>query len=183
MLPVLLLLPLVGAAVIGLVGKPADSGMHVDYDHGRRVRMIALGTLLLEALVSVGMWWAFDPVAPGWQFRVDVPWIPEWGARLTLGVDGISLFMILLTTFLMPLAIQGDWTSVRTRLRTHYALFLVLTTGMIGVFVALDLLLFYVFWELMLVPMYFIIGMWGGERRTYASRSSSSTRCSARCSC
>jgi len=169
-LPTLLLLPLVGAALIGLVGKPADDlDLHVDFDHGKRVRAIALGTLLLEALISAGMWWAFDPTAPGWQFRVDLPWIPEWGASVSLGVDGISLFMVLLTTFLMPIAIQGDWTAVRTRLRTHYALFLVLTTGMIGVFLALDMLLFYVFWELMLVPMYFIIGMWGGERRTYAS--------------
>ena len=168
-LPVLLLLPLVGAAIIGLLGRPADSGPEVDYEHGRRVRAIALGTLVLEALISLGLWWAFDATAAGWQFRVDFPWIPDWGARFTLGVDGISLFMILLTTCLMPLAILGDWTSVRTRLRSHYALFLVLTTGMIGVFIALDLLLFYVFWEIMLVPMYFIIGMWGGERRTYAS--------------
>jgi NADH-quinone oxidoreductase subunit M len=168
-LPTLLVLPLVGAALIGLLGRHGDSGLHVDFDHGKRVRAIALGTLILEAVVSSGMWWAFDPDAAGWQFRFEMPWIPDWGATFTLGVDGISLFMVLLTTFLMPIAIMGDWTSVRSRLRTHYALFLVLTTGMIGVFIALDMLLFYVFWELMLVPMYFIIGMWGGDRRTYAS--------------
>jgi NADH-quinone oxidoreductase subunit M len=115
------------------------------------------------------MWWAFEPAQLGWQFRIDLPWITDWGARFALGVDGISLFMVLLTTFLMPLAIMGDWTSVRTKLRTHYILLLLLTTGMIGVFTALDMLVFYIFWEMMLIPMFFIIGMWGGEHRTYAS--------------
>jgi NADH-quinone oxidoreductase subunit M len=170
-LPTLLLLPLLGAAVIGLTKPSEDVGVghEIDDAHGKQVRAICLATLVIEAVVSAGMWWAFDPASTGWQFTVDMPWIPDWGARFTLGVDGISLFMVLLTTFLMPLALSGDWTSVRTKLRTHYALMLVLTTGMIGVFLALDLLVFYVFWEIMLVPMYFIIGMWGGERRAYAS--------------
>ena len=169
-LPALLLIPLAGAALIGLVCRPArHPDTDEEYVDGGRVRAIAFGTLLVEAIVSAGLWWSFDPALPGWQSRVELPWIPDWGASLTLGVDGISLFMVLLTTFLMPLAIMGDWTSVRTKLRTHYVLLLVLTTGMVGVFVTLDLLLFYVFWELMLVPMYFVIGMWGGENRQYAS--------------
>ena len=169
-LPALLLIPLVGAALIGLFCRPAPHpDCEEEYVDGGRVRALAFGTLLVEALVSAGLWWSFDPAVPGWQSRVELPWIPDWGASLTLGIDGISLFMVLLTTFLMPLAIMGDWTSVRTKLRTHYVLLLVLTTGMVGVFVTLDLLLFYVFWELMLVPMYFIIGMWGGENRQYAS--------------
>jgi NADH-quinone oxidoreductase subunit M len=169
-LPALLLIPLVGAVLIGVFCRPAiHPETEEEFVDGGRVRGIAMGTLLVEALVSAGLWWSFDPVAAGWQSRVDLPWIQDWGARFTLGIDGISLFMVLLTTFLMPLALMGDWTAVRTKLRTHYALLLVLTTGMVGVFVTLDLLLFYVFWELMLVPMYFIIGMWGGERRQYAS--------------
>ena len=170
-LTALLVIPLVGALLIGLTSAQSQGlAAPSEYVHGDRVRAIAFGTLLVEAIVSAGLWWSFDPVAPGWHARVDLPWIPEWGARLELGVDGISLCMVLLTTFLMPLALMGDWTSVRTNLRAHYVLLLVLTTGMIGAFVSLDLLLFYVFWELMLVPMYFIIGMWGGERRTYASQ-------------
>ena len=165
-LPALLLLPLAGAALIGLTCRPAPHpDSEEEYVDGGRVRAIAFGTLLLEAFVSAGMWWAFDPAQPGWQFRQDLPWIPDWGARLTLGVDGISLFMILLTTFLMPLALMGDWTSVRTKLRTHYVLLLVLTTGMLGVFIALDLSCSTCCGKLMLVPMYFIIGIWGGENR------------------
>src|SRR5687767_8363766 len=97
------------------------------------------------------------------------PWIPEWGANFVVGIDGISLMMILLTTFIMLLSVLGSWTSVREKLPAYYALLLVLTTGMIGVFISLDLVLFYVMWEVMLVPMYFIIGIWGGERRIYAS--------------
>ena len=169
-LPALLLIPLVGAVLIGVFCRPAiHPETEEEFVDGGRVRGIAMGTLLVEAAVSAGLWWSFEPAAVGWQSRVDLPWISDWGARFTLGIDGISLFMVLLTTFLMPLALMGDWTAVRTKLRTHYALLLVLTTGMVGVFVTLDLLLFYVFWELMLVPMYFIIGMWGGERRQYAS--------------
>ncbi|MFI5228421.1 MAG: NuoM family protein, partial [Gemmatimonadales bacterium] len=91
------------------------------------------------------------------------------GAQFDVGIDGISLFMVLLTTFLMPLSVLGGWTSVREKVRSYYALLLVLTTGMLGVFLALDLLFFYVMWEIMLIPMYFIIGIWGGERRIYAS--------------
>jgi NADH-quinone oxidoreductase subunit M len=100
---------------------------------------------------------------------VDWAWIPTWGIRFTLGVDGIAVMMILLTTFIMLLAVGGSWTSIRTRAHSYYALLLILTTGMLGVFMALDLFLFYVMWEVMLVPMYFIVGIWGGERRIYAS--------------
>jgi NADH-quinone oxidoreductase subunit M len=119
--------------------------------------------------VSVGLWWAFDPALPQWQALVDVPWIPGWGVRFTLGLDGIALMMILLTTSIMVLAVLGSWTGIRTRTHGYYALMLVLTSGMLGVFMALDLVLFYVMWEVMLVPMYFIVGIWGGERRIYAS--------------
>ena len=132
-------------------------------------RQIAFWTLLIEFIVSAGLWWSFDPAATGWQQVVDEPWIDMWNARFSLGIDGISLMMILLTTFLMPLAVLGSWTSIRRKQHAYYALLLVLTTGMLGVFMALDLLLFYVMWEVMLVPMYFIIGIWGGERRIYAS--------------
>ena len=165
-LPALLVIPLLGAAVILIQrsfrdrkGDPEDT----------RARQIAFGVLLAEFIVSMGLWWSFQPGTAGWQAGVDYSWIPMWGIRFTLGVDGISLMMVLLTTFIMPLTVLGSWTSVRTKVRPYYALMLVLTSGMLGVFLARDLFLFYVMWEVMLVPMYFIIGIWGGERRIYAS--------------
>jgi NADH-quinone oxidoreductase subunit M len=164
-LPTLLLLPLVGALLIGLVGK--TQGL---------ARTIAFWVLILEFLVSLVLWTglpgmisAFDPANTGWQYAFSVPWIPTWGISFSLGIDGVALVMVLLTTFIMPLAILGSWTAIKDKAPSYYALMLVLTTGMLGVFVALDLFLFYLMWEIMLVPMYFIIGIWGGERRIYAS--------------
>ena len=167
-LPALLLIPLIGAAVIlALRGKAHDEADGSVEEP--RARQIAFYVFLLEFIVSIGLWWSFDATSSGWQAAVDAPWIPSWGVRFTLGLDGIALMMVLLTTFIMPLTILGSWTSVRTKVRSYYALLLVLTTGMLGVFMARDLFLFYVMWEVMLVPMYFIIGIWGGERRIYAS--------------
>ena len=167
-LSALLIIPMIGTGAI-YVFCPSAHADEREYGEGTPPRLIAFWTLIIEFVVSAGLWWSFEPEKPGWQAVADFPWLPDWGARYTVGIDGISLFMVLLTTFIMPLAIMGDWTSVRKKLRTHYALFLLLTTGMVGVFVSLDMLFFYVMWELMLVPMYFIIGMWGGERRIYAS--------------
>jgi NADH-quinone oxidoreductase subunit M len=166
-LTALLVLPVLGAAVILLLrARTADSQTAIE---DPRPRQIAFYTFLLEFVVSLGLWWTFDPANTSWQAAIDAQWIPTWGVRFTLGVDGIALMMVLLTTFIMPLTVLGSWTSVRTKVRSYYALLLVLTTGMIGVFLARDLFLFYVMWEVMLVPMYFIIGIWGGERRIYAS--------------
>jgi NADH-quinone oxidoreductase subunit M len=134
----------------------------------RAAKYTALAVALIEFAISVPMWWTFVPAA-GMQFRMDVPWVPGWGIHYAVGVDGISLFLVLLTTFLVPLSVLGSFSGITTRERGYYALLLVLTTGMIGVFVALDLFLFYVMWEVMLIPMYFIIGVWGGEQRLYAA--------------
>src|SRR5881397_2515863 len=129
---------------------------------------LALTASLVELAVSVPLWWRFVP-SGGMQFQLDRPWIPAWGIHYTVGVDGISLFLVLLTTFLVPLSVLGSYSAIATRERGYYALLLLLTSGMIGVFVALDLFLFYVMWEVMLIPMYFIIGVWGGEGRLYAA--------------
>jgi NADH-quinone oxidoreductase subunit M len=164
-LPVLLAIPTLGALVVWLYGAtrgPAD-------DTANTVRRITFAVLVLEFLVSLGLWWSLDPAVPTWQAVVDVPWIDAWGVRFAVGVDGISLMMVLLTTFLMPLAILGGWTSIRVKVPAYHALMLLLTAGVLGVFLAKDLFLFYVMWEVMLIPMYFIIGIWGGERRIYAS--------------
>src|SRR5256885_1421042 len=131
---------------------------------------------LIEFAIAVPLWWTFVP-SGGMQFVCDAPWIQvplfgtgaPWSIHYTVGVDGISLFMVLLTTLLVPLSVLGSYSYITTRERAYYALLLVLTSGMIGVFVALDLFLFYVMWEVMLIPMYFIIGVWGGDSRLYAA--------------
>jgi NADH-quinone oxidoreductase subunit M len=166
-LPALLLIPIAGAILIYVVR--IGRGRADDIANAGSARVIAFATLVVEFLVSAGLWWTFDPARSTWQNVVMKPWIPEWGANFVVGIDGISLMMILLTTFIMPLSVLGSWSGIREKLPAYYALLLVLTTGMIGVFISLDLLLFYVMWEVMLVPMYFIIGIWGGERRLYAS--------------
>ena len=164
-LPALLIIPLVGAIVVMLLPvRTSDAGVE-----SSAARQVAFWFFILEFLVSVGLWWSYNPADHGWQASVDKAWIPSWGVRFTLGIDGIALMMILLTTFIMPLSTLGSWTSIRTKVRSYYALLLILTSGMLGVFMARDLFLFYVMWDVMLVPMYFIIGVWGGERRIYAS--------------
>ncbi len=103
------------------------------------------------------------------QFAASIPWMPQWGIAYRVGIDGISLFMVLLTTLTMPLCVLGSWNYITQRERGFYALLLVLLSGILGVFISLDLFLFYVFWEVMLIPMYFLIGIWGGSNRLYAS--------------
>jgi NADH-quinone oxidoreductase subunit M len=172
-LPVLLGLPLVGVLAILAAARRPSAEMTADDDvvsgRARAPRAIAFVTLLAEFIVSLGLWWTFDPATAEWQARFRAPWIPSWGVTFDVGIDGIALVMILLTTLTMVLAVLGSWTSIRRKTAAYYALQLVLTTGMLGVFVSLDVFLFYVMWEVMLVPMYFIIGIWGGERRIYAS--------------
>src|SRR5438445_9064604 len=162
-LTALLAWPAVAAAAI-LVAPP------------RWAKHLGFAASLIEFVISVPLWWTFVP-SGGMQFVFDAPWIQvplfgtgaPWSIRYTVGVDGISLFLVLLTTFLVPLSVLGSYSYITKRERSFYALLLVLTTGMIGVFVALDLFFFYVMWEVMLIPMYFIIGVWGGERRLYAA--------------
>ncbi|MFN8652822.1 MAG: NADH-quinone oxidoreductase subunit M [Gemmatimonadales bacterium] len=152
----LLLLPLLGVIPVALA--PAA-----------RAKQIALVVTLLELVLSLGLWWAYNPADGGMQLGVTGPWLPQWGINYTLGLDGISLFMVLLTTAITPLAVLSSFHYIEQREKLYYALLLVLLTGMLGVFLALDMFLFYCFWELMLIPMYFIIGIWGGKNRLYAA--------------
>ena len=155
-LHVLLALPLVAAVPILLA--PAALA-----------RRIALVATTVEFLLSLGLWWAVDTSPGTLQLTVSVPWIEAWGISYAVGIDGISLTMVLLTTLLMPLCVLGSWNYITERERGYYAMLLTLLTGVLGVFVATDLFLFYVFWEVMLIPMYFIIGIWGGKNRLYAT--------------
>src|SRR4051812_10991242 len=170
-LPALLIIPLLGAGVIWGAGAARDrtAGDEVANGAASLPRTLALAFFAIEFVVSMGLWWSFDAANPAWQSVVDMAWIPSWGIRFTIGIDGIAVMMVLLTTFIMLLSVGGSWTSIRARTHSYYALLLILTTGMLGVFVSLDLFLFYVMWEVMLIPMYFIVGIWGGERRIYAS--------------
>jgi NADH-quinone oxidoreductase subunit M len=155
-LQALVLLPLAGVVPV-LLGDE------------RSAKRMALVITTLEFLLSAGLWWAFDPGQGGMELVSSTPWIPRWGISYRVGIDGISLFMVLLTTVMMPLSVLASWSSITRKERAFYALMLTLLTGLVGVFIALDLFVFYVFFEVMLIPMYFIIGIWGGANRLYAA--------------
>ena len=133
------------------------------------VRRLAFGAAVFTFLLSLWLPARFPLGDRGWHFQVNAPWIAAPPIRFHIGVDGLSLWLVLLVTFLTPLAMLASWRSIQSRVKEFFFLMLVLETGMLGVFVALDLFLFYVFWEASLVPMYFIIGVWGHARRVYAA--------------
>ena len=158
-LTAILFFPILGAVL--LAGIP-----------GSNRTAIRQATLLVSAihfLIAAPLWWLYQPGGAEYQFVDRVPWIESLGIEYHLGVDGVSILLTLLTVLLTPLAVLGSWRYIEHHVKEFHILLLVLTTGMLGVFFALDLFVFYVFWELMLVPMYFIIGVWGGERRIYAA--------------
>ncbi len=152
-------LPVLGAAVVFLLPRRAEG----------LVKVTALATSLVTFAVSVPLFTRFDASLSAYQFVEQRTWMPTLGVSYHLGVDGISLLLVLLTTFLMPLVLLSSWHSIERRWKEFAITMLLLETGMLGVFVALDLFLFYVFWEAMLVPMYLIIGIWGGPNRVYAA--------------
>ncbi len=133
------------------------------------VRWVANAFGVLGLLVSLPLWFWFERDAGGFQFVERASWIPSIGVQYLFGVDGVSTLLILLTTLLGAISILSSWTAITERVRAYYVFMLLLQAGMIGVFCALDMFLFYVFWEVMLVPMYFLIGIWGSTRRLYAA--------------
>jgi NADH-quinone oxidoreductase subunit M len=152
-------LPLLGALAIALM--PAREA--------RAIRAWAAVFAFAEVALSIPLWWRFSPRDTAWQFVERHDWLPALGSSYHLGLDGISLLLVLLTTVITALAVLGSFGAVEKRPREFYASLLALETGMLGTFLALDLLFFYVFWEAMLVPMYLLIGVWGGPRRVYAA--------------
>ena len=137
-------------------------------DNHRAIRWVALGAALLSFGFSC-LLLGYQVGGPEFQFREDYSWNPAFGMRYTMGVDGLSVVLVVLTTVLSVVAILYSWTPIQTRVKEYYATMLLLMVGMLGVFVALDLFLFYVFWEISLIPMYLVIGIWGGARRIYAT--------------
>ena len=152
-------LPVLGALVIFLVPRRSEE----------LIKVVALITSLIAFVVSVPLYTRFDAGTAEYQFVEQHAWMPAFGISYHLGVDGISLLLVLLTTFLMPLTLLASWHSVERRWKEFAITMLLLETGMLGVFVALDLFLFYIFWEAMLIPMYLVIGIWGGPNRVYAA--------------
>ena len=129
----------------------------------------ALVTSILTLALAIYLATQFQTGTADYQFQENLSWIASLGISYHLGVDGISLLLVLLTTLLSVVAILGSWNSIKDRGLAFFISLLVLETGMLGVFVSMDLFLFYVFWEIQLIPMYFIIGLWGGARRVYAA--------------
>src|SRR5688572_22193159 len=134
----------------------------------RAIRWIALLAALASFAISLVLL-GYDPSGSEFQFVEDLPWIEAFGMRYTLGVDGLSIVLVLLTTLLAAISIFYSWEPIQTRVKEYYIALLLLMVGMLGVFVSLDLFLFYVFWEISLIPMYLVIGIWGGPRRIYAT--------------
>ena len=155
-------LPLVGAFFCLIVNGPKEA---VE----RNCRSIALVTTLLTFVISLVLWARFDPTKAGFQFEEKAAWVPALGIGYHVGIDGISLFFVLLSTLLTPICILASWESIHVRVKEYMVAFLVLETFMVGMFTALDLALFYVFFEGVLIPMFLIIGVWGGPRRVYAA--------------
>jgi NADH-quinone oxidoreductase subunit M len=153
-------LPLVGAlAIIFFMNK----------ENGGAIRRFATWVAFLDLLISLPLWFEFDRAGELFQFRESASWIPSIGARYEFGIDGIALLLVLLTTLLGVIAFLSSWSAIKEREKEYYIFMLLLQTGMLGVFMAMDFFLFYVFWEVMLVPMYFLIGIWGGARKLYAA--------------
>jgi NADH-quinone oxidoreductase subunit M len=154
----LTVLPIVGAIVLAFLPKDKES----------LIKQTAVGFAAADFLLSLQLWFDFDNTTHAMQFEYTVPWISSWGISYHVGLDGISLLLFVMTTFLTLICIISSW-DVKKSIREYMMAMLALSTGMLGVFISLDMFLFYVFWEFQLVPMYIIIGVWGGPRRIYAA--------------
>ena len=159
LLSTILFLPLLGAVVLLAVPRTQETA----------IKWLANLFMLAGFLVSLPLWWQYDLQQAGFQFQERGQWIPSIGASYFLGVDGFSVLMVLLTTLFGVIATLSSWTAITERVKEYYVFLLVLQTGMLGAFMSLDFLLFFLFWEVMLVPMYFLIGIWGGSNRRYAA--------------
>ena len=157
LLNALLLLPVGGIAAVALARSEA------------RVRSVSLAVMLAGLAIAAWLYVRFDPTVAGLQFRTRIPWIAAWGVHYDIGLDGLNLLLVLLTAFLGPIFVAGSFTAIRRDVSLFYAMLFLIQFTMLGTFLAQDLFLFYLFWEAMMIPMFLIIGIWGGERRIYAT--------------
>jgi NADH-quinone oxidoreductase subunit M len=153
--------PLVGVLVI----------LFINQENKTAIRWTALITSLITFGISLWVLVLFNPADPDLQMVIDIPWIEVagWEISFLVGIDGMSILLVLLTTFLTPISVLSTWSAIEERVKEFMIFFLLLEVGMVGVFLSQDLFLFYVFWEFTLVPMYFLIGIWGGPNRVYAA--------------
>jgi len=159
LLDVVLFLPLAGVAL--LIALPSD--------REDSIRHASLAVMLVQFLLAGWLYLRFDAASDGLQFETRLPWIAAWGVYYQIGLDGYNVLLVLLTAFLGPLVVAGAFSAIRKDVKLFYGMVLLLQFAMVGTFVAQDLFLFYLFWETMLIPLFFIIGIWGGERRIYAT--------------
>jgi NADH-quinone oxidoreductase subunit M len=158
-LSLILFTPLAGALALLFINRQNENA----------IRWIANVVAFIGFAISIPLWFWFNPQSADYQFVVRLPWIPSIGAEYFLGVDGFSTLLILLTTMMGFIAVLSSWTAITERIKEYYIFLLILQTGMLGAFMALDFLLFFLFWEVMLVPMYFLIGIWGSANRLYSA--------------
>jgi NADH-quinone oxidoreductase subunit M len=158
-LSLILFTPLVGAILLLFVNKQNENA----------IRWIANVFAFVGFVVSIPLWFNYNPQDAEYQFVERLPWIPSVGAEYFLGIDGFSMLLILLTTMMGFIAVLSSWNAITERVKEYYIFLLMLQTGMLGAFMALDFLLFFLFWEVMLVPMYFLIGIWGSANRLYSA--------------
>ncbi|MFN5583308.1 NuoM family protein, partial [Gemmatimonas sp.] len=158
LLNLVLLLPLLGALMLALVRHSPNA-----------VRVTTTAVLTVQFALASVLYAHFDGAASGLQAATSVPWIADWGVSYAIGLDGVNVLLVLLTAFLGPLVILGAWTAIEKNVTFFHVNVLLLQFAMMGAFLAQDLFLFYVFWEAMLIPMFLIIGIWGGARRSYAT--------------
>ena len=163
-LTVVIFFPLLGALILALYGRSSDGD-------SEGIKKLAIGISIAEFVLSLSLAFLFVAGEPGYQLTANTRWISAGGLFVNyhVGIDGLSLWLVLLTTLIVPIALLASYNAITKRVRAYLVLMLVLETGMVGVFCSLDMFLFYLFWEVMLIPMYFIIGVWGGERRVYAA--------------
>jgi NADH-quinone oxidoreductase subunit M len=157
LLSLLIFLPLVYALII--MGVASD----------RWIRRVSLGLSSFHFLLSLALFYRFDAATPNLQLVEKIPWVPTFGINYFVGIDGISFWLVILSTFLTPLTILGSWTAITRRVRAFHVCMFLMLSSMVGTFLAMDAILFYVFFETSLIPMYFLVGIWGGSRRLYAA--------------
>jgi len=155
-------MPLLGVIPILFISQKGEAGKAL-------IKWVSFVTSLLVFVASLRLYAGFDPTNPNFQFVELASWIPAYGISYHMGMDGLAFWLVMLTTFLTPITILSTWKAIEKRVKEFHVAMLFLETAMLGTFLALDLFLFYIFWELLLIPMYLIIGVWGGERRIYAA--------------
>ncbi len=155
----IVILPLIAGLILTVLPKKNE----------KAIEWTSLIFSLLIFIISLQIFLGFDEANPNYQYTFSFPWIPQWGINFSLGIDGISLLLIILTTFLMPIVILSSWKHIHKLTREYYILLFILETAMIGTFAATNLFVFFIFWEMMLIPMFLIIGIWGSDERIYAT--------------